>query len=165
MPRLYQLTEAYADLVGQLEDCQTEEERFAVLEALDAIGSDIADKGEAYARIMRNSQAEAEALDKEIRRLTAKKKAAENTVERLKSHMLFALGLAGANELRTTIGKWRVQQNPPKVEILDETEIPEEFFVPQPPKLMNSLIMAHWKETGEIPDGCDIVHAESVRFG
>ena len=79
--------------------------------------------------------------------------------------MLFALGLAGANELRTTIGKWRVQQNPPKVEILDESEIPEEFFVPQPPKLMNSLIMAHWKETGEIPDGCDIVRAESVRFG
>ena len=165
MSKLYELTEAYAEIVARLEDCESDAERAQLLEALDAIGSDISEKGEAYARIMRNAQAEADACEKEIKRLSAMKKARENTVERLKSHMLFALGVAGASELRTSIGKWRIQANPPKVQILDETEVPEEFFVEQPPNIMNSLIMAHWKETGEIPDGCDIVRAEGVRFG
>lgn len=164
MAKLYELTEAYADLAARLEDCESDFERENILVALDQIGADVADKGEAYARMMKNAQADADALEKEIKRLQSRKKAAENLVERLKNNMLFALGIAGATELRTSIGKWRVQLNNPSVQIIDETKVPEEFFVEQPKKLMNSLILAHWNETGEIPDGCDVVRTEGVRF-
>ena len=162
--KLYKLTEAYADLVSRLEECQSVQEESLVLEALDAVSDDIAAKGEAYARIMRNKIAEAAALEAEIKRLQARKKSADNAVERLKENILYAMGMVGATELNTSIGKWRIQKNAPSVAVLDEAKVPEEFTVPQPPKIMKIAIMQHWKETGEIPEGCDIIHGEGVRF-
>lgn len=164
MGKLYELTEAYVDLLAMLEDCTTDAERDSIFEEINALDGAIADKGEAYARMMRNAQADADAYEKEIKRLQAKKKAADNMIERLKNNIIFAMGIAGATELNTSIGKWRIQQNPPSVKILDPEEVPEEFALPQPPKISNALILAHWKETGEIPDGCDIVRNDGVRF-
>ena len=78
--------------------------------------------------------------------------------------MKFAMGVAGATEIRTAIGKWTVRKNAPRVEVLDESEVAPEFFDPQPPKLMKSWLQQYWKKTGEIPDGCDVVQRESVQF-
>lgn len=162
--QLYKLTEAYADLVSRLEDCQNAQEESEVLAAIEAVSDDIAAKGEAYARIMRNKIAESAGIEAEIKRLQARKKSADNTVDRLKENILYAMGMVGATELNTSIGKWRIQKNAPSVVITDEAKIPEEFTVPQPPKIMKIAIMQHFKETGEIPEGCDIVHGEGVRF-
>lgn len=162
--QLYKLTEAYADLVSRLEDCQNAQEESDVLAAIEAVSDDIAAKGEAYARIMRNKIAESAGIEAEIKRLQARKKSADNTVDRLKENILYAMGMVGATELNTSIGKWRIQKNAPSVVITDEAKIPEEFTVPQPPKIMKIAIMQHFKETGEIPEGCDIVHGEGVRF-
>ena len=162
--KLYELTEAYSELISRLEDCQNALEESEVLSAIDAVSEDIAAKGEAYARIMRNKMAEAAGFEAEIKRLQARKKSAENTVERLKENILYAMGMVGATELNTTIGKWRMQKNVPSVVIMDESKIPEEFTVPQPPKIVKVAIMQHYKETGEIPEGCDIVQTEGVRF-
>jgi hypothetical protein len=162
--KLYELTEAYAELLSRLEDCQNAQEESEVLEAIDAVSEDIAAKGEAYARIIRNKQSEAESIEAEIKRLQRLKKSAENAVERLKENILYAMGMVGATELSTTIGKWRIQKNVPSVIITNEANVPEEFTVPQPPKIMKTAIMQHFKETGEIPEGCDIVQTEGVRF-
>ena len=162
--KLYELTEAYSELISRLEDCQNALEESEVLSAIDAVSEDIAAKGEAYARIMRNKMAEAAGFEAEIKRLQARKKSAENTVERLKENILYAMGMVGATELNTTIGKWRMQKNVPSVVIMDESKIPEEFTAPQPPKIVKVAIMQHYKETGEIPEGCDIVQTEGVRF-
>ena len=162
--KLYELTEAYADLMSRLEDCNTSAEEEAVLAEIDAVSQDIASKGEAYARIIRNKLADAAAIESEIKRLQARKKSAENTVERLKENILYAMGMVGATELNTTIGKWRIHKNVPSVVIMDEAKIPNEFTVPQPPKILKIAIMQHFKETGEIPEGCDIVQSEGVRF-
>ncbi len=164
MAKLYELTEAYVELLAMLEDCQDDKEREQVYAELDSLDGDISAKGEVYARMMKNAQADADGFEKEIKRLQAKKKAAENLVARLKNHLIFAMELAGATELNTGIGKWRRQQNPPSVQIIDAEKVPDEFTLPQPPKISNALILAHWKETGEIPDGCDVVRTEGIRF-
>ena len=161
--RLYELTEAYTELLARLDECETDAERDEVFAALDMVGDSIAEKGEAYARMMKNAQAEADAFEKEIRRLQAHKTAADNMVKRLKNNIVFAMGIAGATEINTSIGTWKIQHNPPSVQILDETKVPEAFTV-SIPKIKNSLILEHWRNTGEIPEGCDIVRAESVRF-
>lgn len=164
MTKLYELTEAYAELMAQMEECSTPEEEAAIAAQIDSINDDIARKGEAFARLIRNLQTDADSYAAEIKRLTTRKRVAENMIDRLKGNILFSMGIVGATELHTSIGKWHVQMNPPKVVITDETAVPEEFAIPQPPKIMNSLIMAHFKETGEIPNGCDIVRTEGVRF-
>ena len=162
--KLYELTDAYAGLAALLDDCESEEEAAQLWAQIDEVGASIAEKADNYARYLRNKQAEADGLGKEIERLQKRKRSAENRIEQLREHMKFAMGVAGATEIRTTLGKWTVRSNPPRVEVLDESEIAPEFFEPQPPKLSKSKLLKHWKDTGEIPDGCDVVQSESICF-
>ena len=162
--KLYELTDAYAELAALLDDCESEEEAAQLWAQMDEVGASIAEKADNYARFLRNKQAEADGLDKEIERLQKRKRSAENQIEQLREHMKFAMGVAGATEIRTTLGKWTVRKNAPRVEVLDESEVAPEFFEPQPPRLMKSKLQQHWKDTGEIPDGCDVVQSESVQF-
>lgn len=162
--KLYELTDTYAELVAQLDECETEEEAAQLWAQIDEIGSSIAEKADNYARFLRNKQAEAKSLEDEIKRLQKRKRSAENQIDQLREHMKFAMGVAGATEIRTALGKWTVRKNAPHVEVLDESEVAPEFFEPQPPKLLKSKLQQHWKETGEIPDGCDVVQSESVQF-
>lgn len=162
--KLYELTDAYAELAALLDECESEEEAAQLWAQMDEIGASIAEKADNYARFLRNKQAEADGLDKEIARLQKRKRSAENQIEQIREHMKFAMGVAGATEIRTALGKWTVRKNAPRVEVLDESEVAPEFFEPQPPKLMKSRLQQHWKDTGEIPDGCDVVQSESVQF-
>ena len=162
--KLYELTDAYAELAALLDECESEEETAQLWAQLDEIGSSIAEKADNYARFLRNKQAEANSLDEEIKRLQKRKRSAENQIDQLREHMKFAMGVAGATEIRTTLGKWSIRKNPPKVSILDEGEVAQDFFDPQPPKLSKARLLKYWKDTGEIPDGCDIEIAESVQF-
>lgn len=162
--KLYELTDAYAELAALLDECESEEEAAQLWAQMDEIGASIAEKADNYARYLRNKQAEVDGLDKEIARLQKRKRSAENQIEQLREHMKFAMGVAGATEIRTTLGKWTMRRNPPRVEVIDESEIAPEFFDPQPPKLSKSKLLKHWKDTGEIPDGCDVVQSESMQF-
>lgn len=162
--KLYQLTDAYAELAALLDECESEEEAAQLWAQMDEVGASISEKADNYARFLRNKQAEAAAIGKEIERLQKRKRSAENRIEQLREHMKFAMGVAGATQITTAIGKWTVRKNAPHVEVLDESEVAPEFFEPQPPKLMKSKLQQHWKETGEIPDGCDVVQSESVQF-
>ena len=162
--KLYELTDAYAELAALLDECESEEEAAQLWAQMDEICASIAEKADNYARFLRNKQGEVDGLDKEIARLQKRKRSAENRIEQLREHMKFAMGVAGATEIRTTLGKWTVRSNPPRVEVLDESEIAPEFFDPQPPKLSKSKLLKHWKDTGEIPDGCDVVQSESMQF-
>ena len=164
MTKLYELTEAYVELLSQIEDCETEAEEEQIIIMLNQISDDIARKADAIARMVRNLTAESEGYDVEIKRMQKRKKTTDNMIQRLKDHIMFSMGIAGATELHTTIGKWRLQKNPPKAVVLDESKIPEEYYMEQPPKLMTSLILQNWLDTGEIPEGCDIVQTEGVRF-
>ena len=162
--KLYELTDVYAGLAALLDECESEEEAAQLWAQMDEVGASIAEKADNYARFLRNKQAEADGLGKEIERLQKRKRSAENRIEQLREHMRFAMGVAGATEIRTALGKWTVRKNAPRVEVLDESEIAPEFFDPQPPKLSKSKLLKHWKDTGEIPDGCDVVQSESMQF-
>ena len=70
----------------------------------------------------------------------------------------------GLTEIKTDIGKFSIAKNPWSVVVLDEADIPEEFLIPQPPKVDRTAILKHFKECGEIIEGCDVVQREGVRF-
>ena len=162
--RLYELTDTYVSLLAKYDEAETEAERTDIITAIQAVECDIAERGANYARIIKNAQAESAALADEIRRLTAKKTAAENLTKRLKDNLLFAMGVAGATEIKTSIGKWSIQKNPPKVTITDEMKVPARFLIEQAPQVDKRAILAEFNETGELFDGVEIVREESVRF-
>lgn len=164
MARLYELTEAYAALVAMLEDCETASEEEQLLSELTGLNDAIGDKAEAYARIMRNMLSDIEGCKAEIDRLKGLKERLENAVDRMKANLRYAMEIAGASEINTSIGKWRIHRNPPKVLIDDAALVPEKFLLPQPPKVDSKGILAAYRTDGELIPGTHIVQEESVRF-
>lgn len=161
---LYELTEGYASLLGMYDAAETPEEREDILDMMAGVEGDISDKAEAYARIIRNKLAEAEALKNESDRLTAKRRAAERVVERLKEAITDAMKLTCLREIPTSIGKWRLAANPWSCEVLDVDAVPEEWHVPQPDKVDKAGLLAHFKATGELVDGVEFRQTSGARF-
>lgn len=164
MPNLYDLTGEYVSLYAQLEDCENEEQALTILNAITAVEADITDKAENYARVLRNKAAEAEMYAAEIKRLTERKRIAEAAADRLKENIRYAMELAGATEIRTTIGAWKIRTNPPSVQITDESAIPAEYLIAQPPKVDKKAILHAFKVNGEYVPGPDVVRTEGVQF-
>lgn len=99
MPSLYLLTEIYTELLGLLDECQTPEEAAVIIEQIAQVNESIGDKAEAYARIIQSKQREADGYEAEIKRMQARKKTAENLIERLREQLLIAMEEAGASKI------------------------------------------------------------------
>lgn len=164
MATLYELSAGYASLLDMYDLAETEPERADILDMLASAEGDIAEKAEAYARIMKNKQAEAEGLKAEIDRLTAKRRAAEAVVDRLKDAIANAMLMVGAKEIGTTIGKWRLQDNPWSCEVLDVNAVPEEWHIKVEDKIDRAGLVRHFKETGEMIDGVEFRRSTGARF-
>ena len=165
MKNLYELTSDYIKLYEMLEaGAETPEDEEAIIQAINETGANLADKADAYARIIKNLTIQAEGFKAEVKRLQAHQKVCENGIERLKANMLLTMQTLGADKLKTSIGTWSVQKNPWKCEVLDVSKIPPCFLIEQPPEVDKKAILAAFKETGEVFDGVDIRQSEGVRF-
>ena len=164
MASLYELTNEFERMIAQSEEATTQEEVEAIYDRLDEIGGEIEGKGEIYARILKNKQAEAEAYKAEIARLTALKRASEMTVDRLKARMLDAMTVSGKMTIETAIGKWKVAKAPWSVTVTDLKKIDPEWLIPQEPAVDKAGMLRHFKETGEILDGVQFEQKDYVRF-
>ena len=164
MASLYELSSAYASLIDAYDTSDSDDEREEVLAMLAAAEGDISDKAEAYAKIIRMKEAEAKAFKEEADRLTAHKRADENMVKRLTAAMLDAMKLTGAQEIRTSIGKWRVQMNPWSCEVVDIDEIPQEYHIHQPDTADKNAMLNYFKNTGEIIPGAEFKQEQGIRF-
>lgn len=165
MKNLYELTSDYIQLYEMLEaGAETPEDEEAIIAAIEETGQNIADKADAYARMIKNLSAGAEACRAEEKRLSARRRAMENGVERLKANMLLTMQTLGADKLKTSIGTWSVQKNPFSCEVLDASKVPARFLTYQEPTVDKKAILAAFKETGEVFDGISISQGVSVRF-
>jgi putative NADH-flavin reductase len=164
MATLYELSEGYAQMMAMYEQAETEAERADLLDLLAGAEGDITEKAEAYARIMKNKQAEAEGFKAEAERLTAKRKAAEAVVERMKEAITTAMMLVGAQEIGTTIGKWRLQENPWSCEVVDVDAVPEEWHIKVEDKIDKRGLVKHFQMTGEMMPGVEFHRSTGARF-
>lgn len=164
MATLYELSAGYASLLDMYDQAETEDERAEILDMLAGAEGDITEKAEAYARIMKNKQAEADAFKAEADRLTQKRRAAEAVVDRLKDAIGTAMQITGAKEIGTTIGKWRLQDNPWSCEVLDVNAVPEEWHIKVEDRIDRAGLVRHFKETGEVIDGVEFMRSTGARF-
>lgn len=166
MATLYELADTYSELLARLELAETDAEAEEIYAELDGLDADLTLKAEAYARIMRNKDAEAQMYKAEKDRMARNQKAAENVRDRMKAGMLDTMQRLGISEIKTGIGKWRVQNNPWSCTVLDEHDVPEEFRIPLeiPYKIDKDAIKTRFLETGELIPGVEITQAAGIRF-
>lgn len=164
MATLYELGDEYMDILKQLEEAETDEEANEAWARFDAIQDDIAVKGENYARMMKQLEADAQAYKTESQRLARLQKNAEKSVDGLKSRILDTMQRMDVGEIRTGIGRWKTQLNPWSCNIVDEALVPAEYRKPQPDKIDRKALTDNFKATGEIIPGCEFTQTMGIRF-
>lgn len=139
--RLYELTEQWDTVFNMMEDGETDEQ--VIFDTLESIEGEIEDKADNYAKIIRNLQANADALKAEEERLYRRRKSAENHIQKLKDTLQANLEFIGKTKFKTDLFSFSVSKNGGKqplsiTENLDE--IPGKYLIPQPPKVNNDAV-------------------------
>ena len=158
MANIYELTNELSLLWDLMENGELEDE--VLIGAFDVAKEDLADKLEGYCKFIKNLESDIQGLKAEEERLNARRKTMENTVTRCKEAMKFALNTAGEKKIACGTFTVSVQNNAPSV-VLDEQyleNIPEEYLVPQEPKIDKKKIKADI-DAGKDLDG--IAHLET----
>lgn len=101
--KLYELENDYMALMQAIEDGEIPEE--AVADTLEAITGEIEVKADNIACLLKNLKAEAEAIRAEELRLAERRKAKENTHERLKEYLSDVLQRTGIDKVETARNK------------------------------------------------------------
>lgn len=121
---LYELT---SDL-KELQDIDFTEADTEQLEAVKtAIKEQIANKGAGIIAVVRNLEADTEAIKVEIKRLQDLRKSKENKIENLKKYTKECLEEAEIKKVSTALGNISIRKLPGSVEVLEEDSIPAEY--------------------------------------
>jgi hypothetical protein len=153
---LYEMTANTRELYELLQNEEIDEQTFA--DTMEAMGT--AEKVEGYCQIIKQLKADEEALKKEIDRLSAKKKAAENGQDRMKSALTDFMAAAG--KTKDKVGTFSISmRETASVNIINELDLPERFLIPQLPKADKKAIKEAI-ENGEAVDGAELIFKKGV---
>ena len=161
MSTLYQLTEAYQELLSMALDPETDPE--ALADTMEAIDGEIEVKADGYAKVMKELKAIADARKAEAKRLLDGAKSVEANIDRMKSALMTAMKLTGKTKFKTELFGYGIQKNPPALKIDMPDRVPEEFLIPQEPKVDSAAIKKELKE-GVVYDWCHLEQSESLRI-
>ena len=125
---------------------------------------DLTDKLVNYGKFIKNTQSDIDALDGEIKRLTAKKKSLSNLVDRLKSNMLSVMVDNDIAKIDDPIMPIRRQKSPASVRLdIYAEHLPREYQKVEI-KANNTAIAKALKD-GIAIDGVSLVQSEHLRIG
>lgn len=158
MATLYEMTENAKILYELLQAEEIDEQTIA--DTLEAMGVD--EKLESYGKIIRQMQADAEMFKAELDRLSAKKKSADNAVERMKKAVKDFMEASGQEKAKAGVFSFYLASTQ-AVSITDEKSIPVDYLIPQPDKIDKNGIKKALKDGIEIA-GAELVTNVGVRM-
>ena len=148
---LYELTANVAYLQNLLEEGEIDEQTYK-----DSVESMCVDgKMEDIFKVMRNLERKADAFSEEIKRMTARKRTLENNIERLKESVTNYLLVSNTKKMDAGVFSVGLRSSK-SLKVWDDSHIPDEFLIPQPPKVDGTALKNAIKSGMEI-DGVEIV--------
>ena len=134
MSTLYELTDDYLRLLDMADDPDIDEQTF--IDTLEAIDGEIEDKADNYAKLIKELENEALKCDREAKRLSERKTAYENKVNRMKRSLEQAMIATGKTKFKTDFFSFGIQKNAPSV-VLDFDEKDAEAIDALPDMFVN----------------------------
>ena len=161
---LYELTADFLQLQQLMED--PEADRKSIEAVMNDIECAIEDKADGYARIMKNLEAESDAIGAEITRLKERKSALETNIQKLKTNLQEAMITTGKRKFKTDLFTFSIQKNGGADPVIVDvpTEDLEDQFVIILEKPDLNAIRAYIKETGDITFAHFGERGESLRI-
>ena len=161
MSSLYQLTENYNNILELADNPEVTEDM--IKEALDSISEEIELKAVNIAKLIKSIESDIAGVKAEKDRLAAKEKSMSNKVKNLKEYLYSAMKLTGKEKIKTDLFSFNIQKNPASVNVVSDTDIPEEFLVEMPKQINKKAILEKLK-SGETVPGCELQQTTSLRI-
>lgn len=129
MATLYELTREYAELEMAMSE-ETASNLEELITAAQAVETDFESKAENYAKIIRNLEAERDALKEEEQRLHSRRMTIDANISWLKNTLKNAMKLTGKEKFTKGVFKFSIKKNggkiPVIVDVLEES-LPDEL--------------------------------------
>lgn len=165
---LYEIAQDYQGVLSLMEsaDLSNPDEAEAIGNALAQVGDEFRDKATNLVRYVTNIGSDVEALDAEIARLTARKKAIAARREWCIAYLLANMQATGITEIKQPAFTIRLRDNPVSVIVDDPALIPAEFMrqpEPPPPSPDKKAIGEAIKAGRDVP-GCHTERKQRVEI-
>lgn len=158
---LYSLSEEYIQLVDLLEDPKVDPH--LIEQELDRLSDQIAVKADKLSGLIRWLEGLADLRRAEIDRLKTGASTLDNRAAQCRAYLLQHMQATGMTRIDTARFTLTVKQNPPRVEVLEPMLVPSEYqrtkITIEPDK---TAIREHYKQTGEVVPGVEIVRGERL---
>lgn len=158
MATLYEMTAQANELYELLQAEEIDEQTFN--DTLEAMGT--GEKVENYCKLIKQLQSDADMFNGEIERLKARKKTADNGIERMKAALLFFLQQSGQDKVKA--GSFSVSTAKTQaVYITDEAAIPCIYLKEQKPTV-DKIAIKEAINNGETVAGAELIVNTGVRI-
>ena len=153
---LYKITAEFQALIADFDGNSDDE----FLDKINGLNADFISKANNCINYALNLKSDAMTIKAHCDEMTTKRKAYEQRAEKLLDYVLRNMQAVGLNEIKDKGGLYaaKIAKNPPSVNVLNADEISNEFVkVEQVSSIDKKAILQHFKETGEIIAGVEIV--------
>jgi hypothetical protein len=161
---LYELSTEFAEIKSILDECDGDvtEVDAKWLARIEQNSLSLQQKFEGCCMVVREWKAEAKALEEEEKRISDRRKAVQNRVDRFYAYMQACMEAGGINKIKTPLFSVALQNNPPAVLVENEDQIPPEYME-QTVKICTSKIKQDLKAGVDVP-GAKLVNGQHVRI-
>lgn len=130
-------------------------------DTIEALQDSIADKAVGYGKIIKQLTADQKMLKDKMDADKIRMSALTNNLSRLKLALQIGMETAGKEKIKDVDLSIWIQNNPPKVQYLDEKLVPDKF-IKQVPKIQGKEILDALK-AGEAVPGTQLAQSRSIR--
>ncbi len=159
--KLYELTDQYNQLQSMIEDGEVDEQ--TLQDTLSGIEGEIEDKADNMARMVKNLEANEEALKNEQGRLAHKRLALDNKIANIKNYLQMQMAAMGKEKIKGTIFTVSIQNNPSCLDIEKDDAIPMKYWQEHEPTIDKIALLADMKNGLEV-EGVTIKQTKGIRI-
>lgn len=163
---LYELREEYKQLLTMLEDPDADTE--LIQDTLESLDFDIADKVEGYGIIIEQLESDIARLNAEADRMKKRRIVIENRKDRLREDLLKTMLQTAKKSVKTDHYTVTVKQTPYKLVVDDPFGVPEEYYEPQPAKLvadkLKQSVLEQFEKNGFIPPYAHLERSHTIQI-
>lgn len=159
--KLYEITNEYQSILSQLEHAEGED-RLPLLAKLDEIAEPLESKAINLAKYINNIRATSKSIDEEIERLVRMKKAVDQRESNMVEYLEFNMKRCNITKIESPLFKIQFQKTPPKVEVINEDEVPAEYKKTKTEVSLDKLKIRDEMKVGVIIPGVQLVQSEKL---
>lgn len=162
MAKLYDIAERYRNILDLIE-----EEDFEGVDlqfALNQISDEFETKADNIVFLMKEIQADVDAIKNEELRLAKRRKTLENNAQGIKDYLEQMMRLADKKKFKTTLNSFSIQKTKASVVIVDENLVPDTFKTYEQVCKIDKVEIYNAVKKGEEVTGIELKENESLRI-